>query len=188
MDTPLGVVNRALARCGQPPLNDAEEASPAGDYAREHADAVTRLILRRAPWNAGEKVSTVMARTDRTEADFKYVYDVPGGDAAAMRVWQVEPYGTIWRRRGRFLVADAGPSLTLTYTIFPPEEDWSEELRELVGLSLAKRIAPLFGRSASEQQQIREDIREATGTASMIDGGEQYPAFLTATAWTNARR
>lgn len=194
METPLSICNIALVACKQEPLQAADELSPAGDYCREFADHVTRLVLRSAPWNAAERVVTLThspalaAESERlVDAEHPYVFEPPGGDAALIRIWQVAPEGVTWRRRGARIVASV-ESIQITYSAMPRPEDWTPELIEICGLTLAKKLAPKFALSAADQQLIRQDLEDMKVDGGNIDAREQSIVTLEPELWANARR
>ena len=194
METPLSVCNIALVACKQEPLQAADELSPAGDYCREFADHVTRLVLRSAPWTAAARVVTLThspalaAESERlADADYPYVFEPPGGDAALIRLWRVSPETVKWCRRGSRIVADA-ETFQITYSAMPRPEDWTPELVEICGLTLAKKLAGKFALSAADQQLIRQDLEDMQVEGGNIDAREKSIATLEPELWANARR
>ena len=108
------IINIALSRLGESPIQSLDEGSVPANAAKLLYDTERRAVLRSYPWNFALKQAT-LARLNQSAVDFRNSFALPADNLRVVRAWdsntrQPQRYST----RGGCLYTDAD-QITLEY-------------------------------------------------------------------------
>lgn len=107
------IINIALARLGESPIQSLNEGSAPANAAKLLYDAERRATLREYPWNFALK-QAALARSEQDAVDFRYAFALPGDCLRAVRLWGADKKAIRFSVRGDVLYADE-TGITLEY-------------------------------------------------------------------------
>lgn len=107
------IINIALARLGESPIQLLDEGSVPANTAKLLYDSERRATLREYPWNFALKQAT-LARIEQDAVDFHCSFALPVGCLRAVRVWGADKKALHFSVRGDVLFADE-TEVTLEY-------------------------------------------------------------------------
>jgi hypothetical protein len=139
------IINIALARLGESPIQSLDEGSSSANAAKMLYDAERRATLREYPWNFALKQATV-ARCENGAVDFNFAFALPADCLRAVRLWGADKRAVRFSVRGEVLYADE-TGVTLEYVA--DEEDgnrFDSKFVEAFSYRLASALAmPIKG-------------------------------------------
>jgi hypothetical protein len=169
----MEIINVALARLGESPIQSLEEGSVPANVAKQMYDVARTAALRDYNWAFASKIAT-LARLDVTPVDFRFAFALPSG---CLRVAGLRG-GAPYTLRGDVLYADC-ENAVIEYT-----EDVVDTVRydskfvEALTYKLASELAMPIKGSADLMNYYREayeaTIRQAA-TYSAREGKTYLP-------------
>lgn len=138
------IVNIALARLGESPVQSLDEGTVPANMAKLLFDSARRSTLRDYNWSFALAVSP-LARLAETPADFRYAYALPVDCLRAIRLRGEIPFAV----RGRELVTNACGKPVLEYIADVTDETkFDSKFAEALSYKLASELAmPVKGSS-----------------------------------------
>lgn len=108
------IINIALSRLGESPIQSLDEGSVPANAAKLHYDTERRATLRSYPWNFALKQAT-LAELEVDAVDFRHAFALPADSLRVVRVWASDTRQPLrYTVRGGTLFADSG-SVTVEY-------------------------------------------------------------------------
>ena len=135
------IINIALARLGESPIQTLNEGSAPANAAKLLYDAERRATLREYPWNFALKQAT-LARSEQDAADFRYAYALPGDCLRAVRLRGADKSKAVgFSVRGGYLYTDE-TGVTLEYVADIDDGDrYDSKFIEAFSYRLASALA-----------------------------------------------
>lgn len=175
--TETAVANEALSHLLLPAIVDLDaDTSQSGRVLRKHFAAVRDAMMRQYPWNCCEREKTLTVDPDaEVSVQFAYSYVLPNTPycLAARRLWQIDR--RMWKLRGRNIVTNCGPTVTLIYTaLIADVSQWDALFRNAFALALAVACKELC-----KDEEVVETVQKAAGDALAaawpVDAAEGTP-------------
>lgn len=134
------IINIALARLGESPIQSLEEGSAPANAAKLLYASERRATLREYPWSFALK-QAALARSSQSAADFRYVYALPADCLRAVRVRGSGGNAPCFSVRGDKLYSDES-SVTLEYVADMDDGDlFDSKFTEAFSYRLASALA-----------------------------------------------
>ena len=150
-----------------PPSSLGDDSAPARAAAALYPISLDGA-LERADWSFASsllKLSEVTVSVVDEELPHTYV-----PDGSILRIRDVRPAGTAWRRDGTYLRADAPGPLLIRATVRVPNETLLPAVfKDFVALDLAAKMAGRFATSANRAQILSERAHDALREALSAD-------------------
>lgn len=109
------IINIALARLGESPIQSLGEGSAPADAASLVYDFERRAALRDYNWNFATR-QTTLARLEKQPLDFRFAYALPPDCLRVARVWEGDHHGEIKHVvRGDELYTNSGGPVCVEY-------------------------------------------------------------------------
>lgn len=187
--TQVSIVNSALAKVGQAPVQSLTQDTRAAQIIYSIYDLVQDELLSMHPWNFAIK-RVALSPTNNTPAfEYTYEYDIPS-DCLRILDEQLDYTSAKpdWVVEGRKILSDES-TVEIRY-IFRQDDPstWSPTFAEAFAWRLAYKIAYALTQSSEREKMCEEGAKKALSEARCMDGVEGTIRGIQADDWTNARR
>jgi hypothetical protein len=187
--TQVSIVNSALAKVGQAPVQSLTQDTRAAQIINSIYDLVQDELLSMHPWNFAIKRATLSPTNNTPIYDYEFEYDIPSD---CLRMLDNEyDYTAVkpdWQVEGRKLLSNES-SLNVRY--IARETDctmWSPTFAEAFAWHLAHKIAYALTQSTEREKMCQDSAKKALSEARTMDGVEGTLRGLQADEWTMSRR
>lgn len=173
MSLPLEVINLALARLGESPIQSADENSVPANVAKVMYDPARRAVLRDFLWNFSVRQSTLARKQEPSAKGMGNEFSLP---ADCIRVVAVRPERK-FVVRGNSLFAEA-ETVTIDYVadVTDPQE-FDDSFVEALSFKLASDLAMSIKGSSqamAENLNVYYSLVRKAATLSENESGREY--------------
>jgi hypothetical protein len=137
------IINIALARLGESPIQSLDEGTVPANAAKLLFDSARQSALRDYNWSFALRMDS-LARTDAEPVDFRYAFALPHGCLRAIRLRGESPFAV----RGNQLFTDEERPVLEYVADVPDANDFDSKFSEVLSYKLASELAmPVKGSS-----------------------------------------
>jgi hypothetical protein len=172
--TETAVANEALSLLRQSAITNVEsDTDHVAKVLRKHFAGVRDALLRRYPWNFAEREAVLTALPDVPTGVWQYAYALPNKPYCLTARKLHREHHRHWKVRGRTLVSNIGPSVTLIYTALVDDvSQWDALFRMAFSTALAARCAPEIAKDLELEQLKSAQAQDALAAAFPTDSAE----------------
>lgn len=182
--SPTSICNEALVFLGESQLLEFPESSINSDRCEVFYDRVKKSELKKHPWNFAIKRSNLTRLVSTPENEYTYQFTLPPD---LLRILNVYPIGTNWRREGQLLLSDYSTS-NIRYIANVDESQFCPEFASMVAAKMAWCLASVLTERAEKRQEAAQWFEDAKSEAKNMDSRESSIDELEPTMAEEVRR
>lgn len=193
MATQHTIFNLAAGLCGEPPLQNVDEASEVGRQLRAFWDGTVATCMEAYPWNFLEVRTQLSRAAAAPKWGYDYYYPLPADCEKVVRVsttGEEEEDFYNWREeQGK--IASSAETIYLLYTSSERKTQsghWTETFAEWVAAELALKIAPKLALSSKDLERLMDERKRLRREARSIDAANNPPRRQPMGSWARAAR
>ena len=182
MPTKVEIVNIALARLGESPIQSLDEGTVPANMAKVFYDPARRATLRDFNWNFS-LVTARLAKLAESPVDFRFAFALPADCLRAIRLRREgasdfsDPSGPRFVLHGGELLTDMESALLEYVSDVEDPARFDDKFVEAFSFKLASELAmPVKGSSELMANYMNVYTTKVSQAAS-LSGGEQQEAF-----------
>ena len=188
MASKLNIINQALSKLGEPPIESLSEDTKQAREALLIYDDKRQTLLQEHKWNFAIKRAALAALPAAPLYEYEGAFQIPT-DSLRVISLEFENDGQ-WEVEGQTILSHQTGTINIKYISDVVSEDlMTAQFRETFAAFLAWSLAESLVKTSTVKDQLGQEYSDKLRTARSMDGAEadSYIREISKGSWINAR-